>query len=77
MVLADITRNPQRQNPQYITTRSGGTYDAPQFTAKVYVNDTLWGEGIGRRKKDAQKCAAEDAVLRWRCGAIAHWNKVP
>jgi ribonuclease-3 len=65
MALANIFRNPQRENPQYTTNRSGGTDDAPRFTAIVFVNKRPWGEGRGRSKKEAEKAAAEDAIARW------------
>lgn len=65
MALANIFRNPQRENPHYTTNRSGGTDDAPEFTAIVYVNKRPWGEGRGRNKKEAEKAAAEDAIARW------------
>lgn len=50
--------------PQYITEKIAGTPDhAPQFLAQVYVNNKLYGEGKGKNKKEAQKAAAENALI--------------
>jgi ribonuclease-3 len=62
--LANIEENPQRQVPKYITSRSGGTDNAPEFIAKVFVGEKEYGEGKGRNGKDAEKCAAEVALKK-------------
>ncbi len=62
--LANIHQNPQRQVPKYITYRSGGTDNAPEFIAKVFVGDKEYGEGKGRSTKDAEKRAAENALTK-------------
>jgi ribonuclease-3 len=62
--LANIDENPQRQVPKYITDRSGGTDNAPEFIAKVVVGEQEWGEGKGCSKKDAEKAAAEAALAK-------------
>ena len=62
--LANIEENPQRQVPKYITSRSGGADNAPEFIAKVFVGEKEYGEGRGRSRKDAEKCAAEDALAK-------------
>jgi ribonuclease-3 len=48
--------------PQYITKKVGGPDHDPEFRARVYVDDTLYGEGFGRSKKEAQKNAAIEAL---------------
>lgn len=50
--------------PKYITEKVGGLDHAPEFIAKIYVNDRLYGEAKGRSKKDAEKQAAEDALMK-------------
>lgn len=50
--------------PKYVTEKVGGTNHAPEFIAKVYVGDKLFGEAKGRSKKDAEKQAAEDALAK-------------
>jgi ribonuclease-3 len=62
--LGNIDENPQRQVPKYITSRSGGADNAPEFIAKVFVGEKEYGEGRGRSRKDAEKCAAEDALAK-------------
>lgn len=52
--------------PKYITEKLGGSDHAPEFIAKVYVNEKLYGEGRGRSKKNAEKQAAEDALAKLR-----------
>ncbi|MGP1384350.1 MAG: ribonuclease III [Thainema sp.] len=49
--------------PKYVTEKTGGTDHEPEFTAKVYVNEKLCGEGKGRNKKEAEKQAAENALI--------------
>lgn len=62
--LANVAENPQRKNPQYITTRTGGTDDDPEFTAKVCVNGKVYGLGKGKSKKESEKLAAEVALKK-------------
>jgi ribonuclease-3 len=50
--------------PKYVTEKIGGMDHAPEFIAKVYVGDKLYGEAKGRSKKDAEKQAAEDALAK-------------
>jgi ribonuclease III len=50
--------------PRYKHQRSGGTNDAPEFIAQVYVGDRLYGTGQGRSTKIAEKQAATDAMLQ-------------
>lgn len=59
-----FSANPGRQPPKYKTIRSGGSDTDPQFTATVYVADSEYGRGHGRSKKEAEKRAAEDALVR-------------
>lgn len=49
--------------PKYVTEKVGGADHAPEFLAKVYVGEDLHGEGKGRNKKEAEKLAAEDALI--------------
>lgn len=50
------------QNPQYVITGQSGPDHAREFTAEVYVGDTKYGVGTGRRKQDAEKNAAKAAL---------------
>jgi ribonuclease-3 len=60
LVLANIDPTP----PKYVTVQAGGLPHAPEFIATVYVGEKEYGEGRGRSKKDAEKCAAEDALAK-------------
>jgi ribonuclease-3 len=57
--LAHFTRN-----PEYLITDESGPDHAKAFTAEVRVNQILYGTGQGKRKQDATKAAAEDALRR-------------
>jgi len=48
--------------PKYITIQTGGSSHAPEFIAKVFVDEKEYGQGKGRNKKNAEKAAADDAL---------------
>ncbi|MGG6295888.1 ribonuclease III [Leptolyngbya sp. AN02str] len=52
--------------PSYITKRVSGVDHAPEYRARVYVKEEPYGEGRGSSKKEAEKAAARDALLRLR-----------
>jgi ribonuclease-3 len=53
-----------QQIPQYLTTDESGEDHAKIFTVEVRVNGTVYGEGTGNKKKEAEKQAAADALKR-------------
>lgn len=59
-----VQRNVTQSPPKYLTVQTGGLSHAPEFVAKVYVGEKIYGEGKGRNKKDAEKAAAEDALAK-------------
>jgi len=59
-----VQSNGDTTPPKYITLQEGGTPHKPEFLAKVYVAEKLYGEGKGKSKKDAEKNAAEDALAK-------------
>ena len=60
-----VQTNGDTTPPKYATVQVQGTPPhAPEFLAKVYVAEKLYGEGKGKSKKDAEKNAAEDALAR-------------
>ncbi|MGJ5673171.1 MAG: ribonuclease III [Nostochopsis sp.] len=59
-VQKNITPTP----PNYVTEQVGGYSHAPEFVAKVFVCEEVYGIGSGRSKKDAEKAAAEDALVK-------------
>jgi ribonuclease III len=51
-------------NPEYFAIAELGPDHAKAFTYGVRVNGTVYGVGTGRRKQDATKAAAEEALKR-------------
>lgn len=52
------------QNPTYTIIKESGPDHDKHFTAQVQVSNQVYGEGSDRRKQEAQKRAAEDALRR-------------
>lgn len=50
------------ENPRYVITAQSGPDHAKEFTAEAWVADQKYGEGRGRKKQDAEKRSAEDAL---------------
>jgi ribonuclease-3 len=50
--------------PKYITEKIGGMDHAPEFISRVYIGNELHGEGWGSSKKNAEKKAAADALMK-------------
>jgi len=53
-----------QENPQYFIVAESGPDRAKVFTAEVRVRGRVYGVGSDRRKQEAQKRAAEDALKR-------------
>ncbi|MDY6936379.1 MAG: ribonuclease III [Cyanobacteriota bacterium] len=51
-----------KPNPEYRIVNQTGPDHAKEFVAQVWVDGQLYGEGTGRRKQEAQKKAAENAL---------------
>ncbi len=59
-----VQANKSNNPPKYITEKIEGTPDhSPLFISKVYVDNKFYGEGKGKNKKDAEKEAAENALI--------------
>jgi ribonuclease III len=54
--------------PKYETIRIGGSDHLPEYLAKVFVGETLRGQGKACGKKEAEKRAAEDALAKLKQG---------
>ncbi|MBD2462571.1 ribonuclease III [Oscillatoria sp. FACHB-1407] len=52
------------ENPKYLIVSQSGPDHAREFVAEVWVKHQKFGEGKGRRKQDAEKRAAADALAR-------------
>lgn len=50
--------------PHYTTERIGGQDHAPEYLARVFVGEQLYGQGKARGKKEAKKRCAENALAR-------------
>jgi ribonuclease-3 len=50
------------KNPKYTIVHQSGPDHAREFTAVVQVGSRTFGQGKGRRKQDAEKAAAADAL---------------
>ncbi|MBD2435107.1 MULTISPECIES: ribonuclease III [Fischerella] len=59
-----VQRNITPTPPKYVTEQVGGSSHAPEFVARVFVGEKVYGVGRGRSKKDAEKAAAEDALVK-------------
>ncbi|MGD1874271.1 MAG: ribonuclease III [Mastigocoleus sp.] len=59
-----VQRNIDQNPPKYVTTKVGGSCHAPEFTAKVLVNEKVYGIGKGLSKKKAEIAAAENALIK-------------
>lgn len=59
-----VQANSDNTPPKYVTIQAGGAPHKPEYLAKVYVGEKLYGEGKGSSKKEAEKTAAEDALAR-------------
>ncbi|MEC4986990.1 MAG: ribonuclease III [Oscillatoria sp. PMC 1068.18] len=53
-----------KENPQYLIIKEVGEAHAKEFTAEVRVNNQIYGVGKGKRKQEAQKQAAKDALKK-------------
>jgi ribonuclease-3 len=51
-----------QQTPAYLIVEQSGPNHAREFTAEVQVAGRIYGQGKGRRKQDAEKCAARAAL---------------
>ena len=52
------------QLPRYVTERVGGADHAPEYAAKVYIGEVVYGEGHGKNRKEAERQAADDALIQ-------------
>lgn|SRR5690625_223847 len=61
-ILAETTVRLGLGTPAYSTSSSGPKHDQV-FTAEVKVDDETLGKGIARTKREAERAAAEDAIV--------------
>ena len=51
--------------PRYRTVEEFGPVHDRSFVVKVYINDHVWGQGVGKSKKKAEQEAAKEALLKF------------
>lgn len=51
--------------PRYRTVDEFGPVHDRNFVVKVYINDEVWGRGVGKSKKKAEQEAAKEALLKF------------
>jgi ribonuclease-3 len=56
-----IQRNPEEKIEYFLKEESGPDHDK-KFTVQVLLNSNVIGEGTGRSKKNAEQCAAREAL---------------
>jgi ribonuclease-3 len=59
-----IQRELGNQLPQYVTERVGGADHSPEYATKVFIANVLYGEGHGKNRKDSERQAADDALVK-------------
>ena len=61
--LQEISVKEHASVPSYRVSSSGPDHDK-RFSAHVYLEDELYGSGVGRSKKEAEQLAAKEALAR-------------
>ncbi len=51
--------------PRYRTVDEFGPVHDRNFVVKVYINDKVWGHGVGKSKKKAEQDAAKEALIKF------------
>jgi ribonuclease III len=62
----EVVQEELKASPLYKVIKEIGPDHAKQFSVGVYVHDTLWGEGNGRSKQEAEQAAATLALEKWQ-----------
>ena len=62
--LQEYVQSDSRKNIEYELIYSKGPCNKPEFKMAVKIDGIIYGYGIGSTKKDAQKMAAKDALLK-------------
>ncbi len=65
-LLQEHVQAKKHASPQYKVIQEDGPAHAKIFTIGVFINNTLYGEGKGKSKQDAEEGAAEQALEKLR-----------
>ncbi|MGE0000571.1 MAG: ribonuclease III [Fimbriimonadaceae bacterium] len=60
--LQEFAQSMWRKTPQYRVAREGGASHERRFTVEVLFDQEVFGEGVGRSKREAEQAAAKDAL---------------
>lgn len=61
-LLQEFVQAQKQSSPQYKVLKEEGPPHAKEFTVGAFVNDTLYGEGTGKSKQEAEENAASLAL---------------
>lgn len=64
-ILQETVQNNTKISPIYKVIKEEGPDHSKIFTLGVYVDDTLWGVGVGKNKQQAEQMAARTALVKW------------
>lgn len=62
----EIVQEKIKNSPLYKVLEEEGPDHDKQFKVGVFVEEKLWGEGIGKSKQEAEEKAAEQAIEKWK-----------
>ena len=65
-----IQRELGNQLPQYVTERVGGADHSPEYATKVFIANVLYGEGHGKNRKDSERQAADNALVKIKLSGL-------
>lgn len=71
--LQELATERRLSRPVYTATGTGPDHEK-EFTAKVTVEDTVYGTGVGRTKKEAEQKAAAQAWTALEAGPVAEMD---
>lgn len=61
----EVVQKKTKVSPTYKVLSQVGPDHAKEFKVGVYVEDTIWGEGSGKNKQEAEQVAATAALEKW------------
>ena len=62
----ELAQEKEGITPTYNVIREEGPDHAKEFTIGVYVNNLLYGKGLGKSKQEAETKAAKAALEKWK-----------
>lgn len=62
--LQDYAQKRYQKPPDYVVTKESGPPHSRTFVVAAVIDGTIWGEGTGASKKEAEQEAAEDALRK-------------